>query len=141
MTDLTTINDLNTKLDAFAKALKSANAKSTIKSIRSGLMEMAVEEHVDLRQFVQEVAGNKSFDSTVKNAANELDDQLSVTILYELAHNYYDSYYRQYFYYDNNTHGLAIYFPERKSSSDWSYYQNAVWYSKTSWGSLLSSLW
>ena len=104
-------------------------------------MEMAVEEHVDLRQFVQKVADNKAFDSKVKQAASELDDQLEITILYERAHNYYDSYYRQYFYYDTNTHGMAIYFPERKNSSDWSYYQNAVWYSKTSWGSLLSSLW
>lgn len=139
VTDLTSMEALNDKLDAFADALISANAKSTIKSIRSKLMELAVEEHVDLRQFVQGVASTSSLSSSVKVTANALDAQLDETILYERAHDYYDTYYRQYLYYDTNTFGMAIYFPESKNSSEFNYYKKGIWYSQTSWGEFLSS--
>lgn len=141
VTDLSTMDELNTSLDAFASELKKANAKTKFKNIRSGLLEFAVAEHVDLRQFVQAVAADSSLSSSVRDAANALDEQLEKTVAYERAHNFYDSYYRQYFYYDKYTHGLAIYFPERKNTSEWNNYKNGVWYNKTSWGSFVSSIW
>lgn len=139
VTDLTSMDALNDKLDAFADALINANAISIIKSIRSKLMALAVEEHVDLRQFVQSVASTSALSSSVTVAANALDAQLDETILYERAHNYYDTYYRQYFYYDTNTFGMAIYFPESKNSTEFNYYKKGIWYSQTSWGEFLSS--
>ena len=138
--DLTSMDALNTKLDAFADALKAANAKSTIKSIRSGLIDalpLAVEEHIDLRQFAKKVAQSSAMSSSVKVVAEALDAQLGETILYERAHNYYDTYYRQQLNYDTNTFGMAIYFPASKSTADWNYYKKGIWYSQTSWGEFL----
>ncbi len=139
VTDLSSIDALNARLDAFALALIDADARSTLKGIRGKLMELAVAEHVDLRQFVQGVASASSLSSSVKVAADALDAQLGATILYERAHNYYDTYYRQYFYYDTNTFGMAIYFPESKNSSEFNYYKKGTWYSQTSWGEFLTS--
>lgn len=139
VTDLTSMDALHEKLDAFADALIDENAKSTINALRGDLWEFAVTEHVDLRQFVQSVANTTSFSSSVQIAAEALDAQLDETILYERAHNYFDNYYWQYFYYDTYTHGMAIYFPASKKSSEFNAYKKGIWYSKTSWGAFLNS--
>ncbi len=146
LTDLSTMDALHTKLDAFAVQLKStissSSGRSAISDIRGSVQSFEYEEHVDLRHFAEKVSASKSsgISSDLKTAASNLVTQLKKTIIISKTNNT-TSWLSTVSY--ENAYGLAIFFPEdfygNYGRTDLTLYKQAPWTSKSNWDEFINN--
>jgi len=129
VTDLSTIDDLETAMSAFADELMAySDHYAKVETIRDATQKFShYDSYRDIQDFAQRIADTSDISQGLEDAANALVSQLAESIVYNRAHSSHPG-----------ANGLSIYLPSYGSSVDSMYTgSGAVWSQATTWDEFL----